>query len=106
MTVNSNNGPIFPTQAMARLRHEHAIIDAFERLETARQAMRDATAELGELIRHDPEGMWQQRWQAFLDAGGVAPDELCRWMVHGRSIRAVKRYGHLRLLASNQRKRS
>jgi hypothetical protein len=86
--------------AMARFHHEHAVLDAFGRLEQARQAMDDAAHKLVELIEQDPDRQWRQRWDQFLSAGGVTFDELCRWMVHGQQIRHAVQRKHLRLVSN------
>jgi hypothetical protein len=101
MVTRSSKLPNFPPRAVARLQHEHAIIDAFRQVEDARKLMHRAARELAELIRQDSEGEWQQRWDAFLVAGGVTADELCRWMVHGKQIRQSKRQQHLRLIGGS-----
>ncbi len=103
MLTRNSDGPVFPARAMARTRYTHAVIDAFEQIETARQAMQEAERELADLIRHDPEGEWQDSWARFLADGGVTCDELCRWMVQGKQIRKdVARRHHVRLIVSKQ----
>jgi hypothetical protein len=89
---------ISPSRMAAKLRHQRAMLKAFDRIEAARQAIHDAQRELFALIRNDPEGEWQDRFDKFLAAGGVMVDELARWMINGKRIRAVKRRKHLRLV--------
>ncbi len=102
-TPTAKSRSIFPASAVARLRHEHAILDAFERVESGRRMMQDATHQLIDLIDHDPE--WRQRWDQFLADGGITLDELCRWMVLHKAIRPmVKRQRHLRLVVNEQRR--
>ena len=84
-----------PAWAIARYRHQQAILAAFERLEQARQTLHEANRELMELIGQDPKE--HERWQAFLAAGGLTFDELRCW-VQGRQIRPVKQHGQLRLI--------
>ena len=92
--------PRFPPQAMARFQHEHAILDALQRVEAARCALQQAANDLDRLIQRDPDGEWPKRWGDFLAAGGVTVDELCRWMVERQPIRAVnKQNQHLRLVS-------
>jgi hypothetical protein len=89
----------FPIPAW--LKHEHAIIEALERIEQARDAMQTAAEQLTTLIEQDPRDEWQERWQRFINAGGVTVDEFCRWLVHDSQIRRTKQRKHLRLIASN-----
>jgi hypothetical protein len=100
MTRNVTMQPpyITPSRMRAKLRHQRAMLNAFDRIEAARQAMHDAARELFALIRNDPEGEWQDRYDRFLEDGGVTVDELARWMVNGKRIRPVQRQKHLRLV--------
>jgi hypothetical protein len=90
------------TPAILRFRREHAILDEFDRVEAARTALQVATQRLLDLIRTDPTGEWQTRWEAFQAAGGVTVHELCQFMVHGQQIRPVtKSARHLRVLSDS-----
>jgi hypothetical protein len=82
-----------------RFETEHAILDAFNRLEAISEQLHSAQRELARLIEQDPDGEWPKMWTRFLAAGGLTCRELCEWMVHQQPIRSTVRR-HLRLVTS------
>jgi hypothetical protein len=88
-----------PAWAIARYRHQQAILAAFERADQARQMLDEANKELSELMHNeDSMGLWRKRWNAFVAAGGGTFAEWCSWK-QGQQIRPVRQQcGQLRLI--------
>jgi hypothetical protein len=90
--------------AQRRRRIEYAILDAFERVERMQEQLCSAERDLARLIADDEYGEWPRVWKAFLAAGGLTRDELCRWMVNQKPIRPTVQRQHLRLVADGDRR--
>jgi hypothetical protein len=88
-----------------RVQIEWAILDALDAVEAASKRLHSAQRELARLIADDPYEEWPGMWKAFLAAGGLTRDELCRWMVQQGQIRPTVQRQHLRLVARGARRR-